>query len=131
MRRRIGREDLSGVNPFSNEEQKLEGVWGWRVYEEFGLVEQDGQQRFFKATTYESELYAPLVDTPYLFLEFARLPEQKGHLYEALDGWLTKYGLLGLSRQDSRSLDLVRDVRLTPVGDWVPEISTPPLRYDD
>lgn len=82
--------------------------------------------------TEEARPYRPLIDTPYLFLEFARIPEQKGHVYEALDNWLSNYGLLGLSRQDPQtSLHWVPEPKLVPCSDWVPELTIPPLRYDD
>jgi hypothetical protein len=130
MRRRLGREDIYRTNPFL-EDKELQGSFGWRVYDEFDIVVQEGREPFFKATTDESDMYPPLVETPYLFLEFARLPEQKDHIVSALHGWLTKYGLLGLSRQAPRSLDRPPEVQLNPEMDLlIPEISTPPLRYD-
>jgi hypothetical protein len=129
MRRRLGREDLHKANPFA--ERKLEGFFLWRVYEGYDLVDQDVEIPYFEATTDEGELYRPFVETPHLFLEFARLPEQKGHLYESLIGWVCKYGLLGLSRQDPQHHEFIPNVPLVPVAEMAPEIHNPPLRYND
>jgi hypothetical protein len=51
------------------------------------------------------KLYEPLRDTPYLFLEFARLDESKDR-ERALEKWISSYGLLGLHRNEH---DVSRD----------------------
>jgi hypothetical protein len=77
-----------------------------------------------------SRLYRPLVDTPYMFLEFARIAEHKEDPFTPLFDWIDKYGLLGLTRQNpDRTLDAVPQVRWVPDADWIPEVSLPPLRY--
>jgi hypothetical protein len=53
----------------------------------------------------EKRRYSPLHEVPHLFLEFARLAEQKDQL-GALNAWIAKYGLLGLHRRGSRNRDL-------------------------
>jgi hypothetical protein len=45
------------------------------------------------------DAYEPLADVPYLCLEFARLEEQQP-LTHTLNGWIEKYGLLGLHRYE-------------------------------
>jgi hypothetical protein len=129
MARRIGRKDLSSTRPFVDEEYA--GFFVWRVYEDFDIIEPDGGLPYYKASINKGEYYRPFEDTPYLFLEFARLLEQKSHPMEALDKWLTKYGLLGLSHPDTHTLERVAEVTWVPKADWTPELSVPPLRYED
>jgi hypothetical protein len=71
--------------------------------------------------TRELRSYHPLTDTPRLFLSFARIAEDADP-GEALERWIARYGLLGLST------DLVGD-RI----DWVeyPEVVVPPDSYYD
>jgi hypothetical protein len=59
------------------------------------------------------------VDTPHLFLEFARIAEQRSRSDEALDNWIRKYGLLGLTGGMGKTLR----------ADLYPEVIDPPLRY--
>jgi hypothetical protein len=129
MKRRVGREDFKSTSPLEKEE--LSGFFLWEVYEDFDIIEEDGRLPFFRASLDRGRRYTrPLVDTPYLFLEFARLSEHKDHPYKALDTWISKYGLLGLSSQNPESLEPLPDVEdWTPHADWYPEVSLPPLRY--
>jgi len=60
-----------------------------------------------------------LVDTPRLFLDFARIAERKNPR-EALLQWIAQYGLLGFARNDSQ---IVVEER--------PEVVIPPKEYDD
>jgi len=49
--------------------------------------------------------YEPLIDTPYLFREFARLHESK-HVEEAILDWVHMYGLLGLHKVEPGNLEI-------------------------
>src|SRR5215210_6500695 len=129
MKRRVGREDFKSASPFDTEE--LSGFFFWDVYEHFDIIEEDGRLPYFEASVDRGvQYYRPLVDTPYLFLEFARVAEHKGHPYEALDPWISKYGLLGLSNRDPEfSLGSHSEENWTPHADWYPEVSIPPQSY--
>ena len=50
-------------------------------------------------------LYEPLIDTPYLFLDFARLFEQKDP-EQALIRWILQYGLLGLCTRNPSKFEI-------------------------
>jgi hypothetical protein len=63
-----------------------------------------------------SKYYRPLVDTPHLFLEFSRLAECKDS-ERAVEEWIFKYGLLGLSRQEPRGFrEDLPEVELLSLG---------------
>jgi hypothetical protein len=49
--------------------------------------------------------YKPLIATPYLFLEFARIVERKDP-EQAVHDWISKYGLLGLQRREPHKFDM-------------------------
>ena len=72
--------------------------------------------------------YDPLVDTPYLFLEFARLAERRNR-DEAVWAWISHYGLPGLHRNERyprrHHLDSAAPRRTTAAGvgparPWLP-----------
>ena len=119
MRRRLNREDLllSGL-PFVHRERPYR--FRWRVYEGYQLVDPHEPHAYFRAESSDiGDAYEPIVDIPYLFLEFARLEEQRNP-DRALYKWIQKYGLLGLHRYDSSVPDASRyfrfDQRAVAVG---------------
>ncbi len=129
MNRRVGRDDFKNASPFGEED--LTGFFFWETYEDFDIVEEDGRRPYFRASSYKgADMYRPLVDTPYLFLEFARIAEQKEHRSEALIDWTSKYGLLGLSSQNPEwVVESLPRVDWPPDADLHPEVTVPPLRY--
>jgi hypothetical protein len=128
MRRRIGREDFKGASPSS--ELKDSGYFEWAVFEEFDLMEGERFPYFRASLDKGGRNYRPLVDTPYLFLEFARLAEHKGHPDTALETWISKYGLLGLSDQKpALSLALPPEEDWTTFADRYPEVTVPSMNY--
>jgi hypothetical protein len=129
MKRRFGRDDFKSASPFEKEARG--GTFFWRVFEEFDIVAKEKQFPYFEASSYEgSKIYEPFVDTPHLFLEFARIAEQKGHQYEALDHWISRYGLLGLSREHPDwVVEPLPEVEWTQNRDVCPEVYVPPLTY--
>lgn len=129
MLRRLGREDLASVNPFLREE--IDAPFVWHVYEDYELVEEEDALPYLRASTpkgYESpkpiKSYNPLVDTPHLFLDFARIAERKNPA-NALSQWIAQYGLLGFA--DSKIP--VWFAEGSPEG--LPEVTVPPRWYDD
>jgi hypothetical protein len=111
MWRRLNREDLKGSNPLLDEGDSYQ-PWPvrWQVYEDYEIVPApDGSDWHYiqaagRDTDRQSEwicAYNPLIDTPYLFLEFARIAENKDPA-KALEGWFRKYGLLGMTKNPSR-----------------------------
>ena len=109
------------------------GAFYWRVFEDFDIVEEDERLPYFRASSYEgARLYEPLVETPYLFLEFARIAEQSEHQAVALDKWISKYGLLGLTIESPEwDLDPPANVEWLHLTDLYPELIVPPLRYSN
>ena len=125
MLRRLGREDLAGVNPFLREEES-HARFVWHVYEDYELVEEEDALPYLRAATlkgYESpkrvRSYNPLVDTPRLFLDFARIAERKNPANE-LSQWVAHYGLLGFADSSPQWFP-----------EALPEVTIPPRRYDD
>jgi hypothetical protein len=99
MWRRLNREDLvEGASPFLETRGDIE--FRWYVYEEYESVERD-RLTYMRAAdpSKVKATYKPLEDSPYLFLEFARLTEQK-NLAEALTEWISRRGLLGLHKRE-------------------------------
>lgn len=99
MWRRLGREDLAGSNPLREGRRSYEFYWQ-RWDSGYRLVKQDREQSYFEALGTDapgSNLYdyPPLIATPHLFLEFARLQEHND-LDGAIHSWVEDYGLLGL-----------------------------------
>src|SRR5215208_3502024 len=105
MYRKLGREDLASTNPFL-EQAELHNRLLWRVYEEYEVVDDEEGLPYIRASGSEGtgtpqtvRTYNPLVDTPYLFLDFARIAERKNP-GEALSQWIDQYGLLGFAYSD-------------------------------
>jgi hypothetical protein len=124
MLRRLGREDLTSVNPFLREKES-DVPFFWNVYEDYEVVEEEGALPYLRASTpkgYETpkriKSYYPLVDTPRLFLDFARIAERKNPA-NALSQWIAQYGLLGFANSGPK---------------WFPEaspqVTVPPNTYD-
>jgi hypothetical protein len=110
MWRRMNREDLIDSNPILPEKE-LHGALSWRVYEDYeflpsavegidSLYIQAAAPKGGREPEYIKE-YEPLTDTPYLFLDFARIIERKDPR-EALWDWFREYGLLGLTPRNPR-----------------------------
>ena len=119
MKRRVGREDFRSASPI--EKGTDSGYFTWAVYGDYEIAEGDEHLPYLTASSdAPARSYKPLVDTPHLFLEFARIAEQRSRSDEALDNWIRKYGLLGLS---SGIVDWI------PHADLYPEVIVPPLRY--
>jgi hypothetical protein len=106
MRRRLSRQDLldSGA-PFREEGRA--STFRWRVYENYQLVRSKSRTSYFRAAgTDIGDAYEPITEVPYLYLEFARLEEQRDR-GDAMARWISKYGLLGLQRYE-RSVPVTR-----------------------
>jgi hypothetical protein len=130
VKRRMGGEDFRSASPF--EKGANSGSFHWMVCEkDYEIAEEDERLPYFTASSYErAKYYKPLVDTPHLFLEFARIAERRGRLDEGLDNWIRKYGLLGLSSQrPNEPLELSSHVDWALNADFYPEVIVPPLRY--
>jgi hypothetical protein len=103
--RRLIREDLTGSNPLlEGGRRSYEFVW-YRWDSGYELVEWDGEEPYFKALLTDDPnniyWYMPLIATPHLFLEFARLQERKD-VDGAIRDWISDYGLLGLDTLELR-----------------------------
>src|SRR4051812_34990504 len=102
MWRRLNREDLTRSNPLLSDTDHQHWGFVWSVYEDYEIVHSDdGEADYVQAVNRNGKyfpeavkVYKPLLDTPYLFLEFARIVEHKNP-DQALDNWIHKYGLLG------------------------------------
>lgn len=92
----------------------------WEVFEEYEIrkASKDGDP-YITAKGEVKRTYRPLADTPYLFLDLARLGDGTRNR-EALDSWLEKYGVLGIHYDDG--------LPYLPV--YYPEPALPPLMYD-
>lgn len=124
MLRRLGQEDLTSVNPFLGE--KEDHAFVWHVYEDYEVVREEDALPYVQAVTpkgHESpkrvRSYNPLVDTPRLFLDFARIAERNNPA-EALSQWVAQYGLLGFADSSPQWFPHAR-----------PEVTVPPRIYDD
>jgi hypothetical protein len=96
MWRRLNREDLLDSNPLlAKGERRHE--FAWTVFNDYTLTEADGEEPYLKASLAEGvrRSYEPLLDTPHLFLDFARLYEHRSPHQATLE-WIGRYGLLGL-----------------------------------
>ncbi len=106
---RCNREDLKASNPFisGNHDPFLRCTWS--VYSEYdspiywedeaGYIREFREEKKYLRASEGAQVklrYQPLVDTPYLFLEFARVVEAKKGGHVALKQWVEKRGLLGL-----------------------------------
>lgn len=131
MWRRLNRDDLVGVNPLLGKEERSRPLY-WRVYEHYELLPtDDSEYDFVQAANngYEDgpqwiDAYDPLTETPYLFLEFARIEEDENPT-QALMQWIEKYGLLGFTQ-----LHPTYSEEQTPRAKWINSIF-PVERYDD
>jgi hypothetical protein len=124
MLRRLGREDLASVNPFLREKESR-APFLWHVYEDYEVVEEKDALPYLRASTpkgYETprrvRSYNPLVDTPRLFLDFARIAERRNPA-EALSQWIAQYGLLGFADSSPQWFP-----------EASPEVTVPPRWYD-
>ena len=118
MWRRLNREDFSGANPLVVEGRGRTFEFTWAVYDGYGVAGEGTEGAYYVAAEgveYGLE-YDPLVDTPYLFLEFARLHEQRNRS-EAIWAWISRNGLLGLHREED------------PFGWHIPEPFSPPRDF--
>jgi len=102
MWRRLNREDLASSNPLLGSDG-ARGSLVWRVYEEYEVQRSEEGVKFVQVagmgTAHEAaaiDAYDSISDTPYLFLEFARLVESKS-TGEALYNWIHRYGVPGFS----------------------------------
>ena len=94
LARKTKEADLDITAPSMGEgEPHLSGVW--EVFEGYEIREPDDGPPYVEATGERKKRYRPLVDTPHLFLEFARLAD-KGVDRGVLEGWLEEYGVLGM-----------------------------------
>jgi len=100
MWRRLNREDFLNSNPLLSK-RELHSPFEWAVYDEYKLVESNAEHPYLRARGKPRRFYEPLVDTPYLFLEFARVGEQRNPR-KSLDQWIASYGLLGFARDEER-----------------------------
>jgi len=127
----MNREDLAGSNPLLVDKERHQPFY-WRVYEGYEILSAEDRdfdylQAAARKGTQEPEcvkVYNPLIDTPHLFLEFARLWEQKDESSALMD-WIRRYGLLGLTQ---RNPQYCRER-----SSWARFIDSvdPPKRYDD
>lgn len=100
--RRLNKEDLESSNPVLSQGESHGYDSSWRVYEDYEVLSSDdGSTEYVQAVAREGsqepeciKVYDPLIDTPYLFLEFARIVESKDPEQSFWD-WILKYGLLG------------------------------------
>lgn len=103
MWRRLNREDLVASNPFLELAPGHGHTFVWHVYETYEAQSLDNDSCYLRAAEGSSvkRRYEPLLDTPHLFLEFARLDEAR-NFGQALSEWIAKYGLLGLHSRETR-----------------------------
>jgi len=140
MWRRLNREDLERVNPLLPEEERHHFGFSWRVYKDYEILPLDGYERprldeedeYIQAArqgTHEepecAKVYDPLIDTPYLFLDFARVVERKDNPYLALMDWVSVYGLLGYTPRNPQYS------KERTLGEQWMDSFKPPKRYDD
>lgn len=120
VRHRLNREDFIGSNPFVEEDQDT--LSRWYVFDSYDFIEQEGGRGYFEAAKNAkiSRRYHPLIETPHLFLEFARLYEAR-NVDNAIREWIGKYGLLGLQR-----FELQED---TGEEDWLGSPKEDPPRF--
>jgi hypothetical protein len=86
------------------------------VYDEYVIVDEGREGAYYTARgdLDACKYYDPLVDTPYLFLEFARLAERRDR-NEAVGAWISHYGLLGLHHVE-------RDLRMHTIEPFFPPL---------
>lgn len=131
MWRRINREDLEGTNPLLEVKERYHPLF-WRVFKDYELLPSDDSDFSYLQAAPQRvgkepacvEAYNPLTDTPYLFLEFARIWEQKNDV-NALMQWIEKYGLLGFTQRHPHYSE-----KESPHAKWINSF-IPADRYDD
>jgi hypothetical protein len=100
MWHRLNREDLVEAAPhFLELPGEMPFTFMWTVYKEYELVEAGDQPYLRTASNRIKHTYRPLIDSPHLFLEFARLVEQRDP-GEALKEWISRRGLLGFHKRE-------------------------------
>jgi hypothetical protein len=126
MLRKLGREDFVSSNPFLEKKVDRYGPFLWRVYEDYEVVDEEGGLPYLRAskragsgTPEVVKLYRPLIDTPRIFLDFARIAERKNPR-QALSQWISQYGLLGLADEGPQWF-----------AEGAPEVVVPPRVYND
>lgn len=98
------------------EEPAFSGIW--EVFEDYEIHQPEDGRPYIRAVGEVKKTYRPLADTPYLFLDLARLwdgPRDR----DAIDGWLEEYGVLGIHYDDGQPY--------LPI--YYPEPPLPPLMY--
>ncbi len=122
--RRLGREDLTKVSPLLQDKED-HADFPWPVYEDYDIVEQEDGLAYVRAVPRPGEqearaasYYYPLVDTPHLFLDFARIVESRDPGL-AMMQWVHTHGLLGLAHEDRGFF-----------VEMMPEVVIPPSQYD-
>ncbi len=112
----VEQRGLRGHQPSGRRGQDADVEFTWVVYDEYRIVGEGSEGAYYVAAEGADvrSYYDPLVDTPHLFLEFARLHESRNRS-EAVGAWISRYGLLGLHF----------DERHPPMPD--PERISPPL----
>ncbi len=106
MWRRFNRDDLEASNPLVSSSHAPFLRCIWPVYDQYSVYQfrGEGEETRFYGISENARVklrYQPLVDTPYLFLEFARQVEAK-NAPESLREWVRKRGLLGLHNNSAR-----------------------------
>jgi hypothetical protein len=125
---RLNRDELREVSPFVREKDRhLSLPLLWQVYDEYEIVDNGVEYPYLRAslpkrsrTPRQVRLYKPLTDTPYLFLDFARLAEKRDP-ETALEQWIGQHGLLGFHYSKESK---------TPMEEFSGTVVPPPL-YDD
>jgi hypothetical protein len=135
--RRLNREDLREVNPVLAAQDTYWGI-RWNVYEHYDLAETEDGELYFQATPNNSnqievtKTYNPIVDTPHLFLEFARLVKDPGwedtSKPDPLLRWISEYGLLGFAKYEDESEGLSSNTKT--MNDALRSVSSQPHHKD-
>jgi hypothetical protein len=129
MWRKLGAVDLANSNPFVRdrlEEHGIRALCQWSVYEHYEVVDPEDGLPYVRASSVKQGeepqsigRYNPVVDTPRLFLDFARIAERKDPR-QGLSQWTHQYGLLGFAYEGSSQ---------APIEE-VSEVVIPPQFYD-
>lgn len=116
MWRRLNREDFAGANPLVGEGRARTFEFTWAVYGGYEIVGEGREGAYYSARgdLEACKHYDPLLDTPHLFLEFARLAERRDRS-EAVWAWISRYGLLGLGHVE-------RDIRVHDIEPFFPPL---------
>lgn len=131
MWRRLNREDFARSNLLLDN-REFHRPPRWRVYENYEILPSTEaiDSAYIQAVTQKRgqepkprKVYEPLTDTPYLFLEFARIAENKDP-DSALDTFFHRYGLLGLTPRNPQY-----STPLSPEYELISQIA--PDRYHD